>query len=169
MSYPDPRFEDIPEEPRQEILKCIQCGTCSASCPFNNQMDHAPRELFALIMEGEVREVLTSNTPWFCVSCYHCMTRCPRLVPVTDIMYSLKQRAMELGLEPKKNKMPYLYRAFRDIVTRRGRVTGALVLTKYGVSHPLDIIRNTPIGLKLIKKGRFDLFPKAIKDWRKIK
>ncbi|MBW2220604.1 MAG: 4Fe-4S dicluster domain-containing protein, partial [Deltaproteobacteria bacterium] len=61
----------------KDILKCIQCGTCSGSCPFTDQMDYAPRGLFALIRDGEMDEVLKSNTMWFCSSCYQCVERCP--------------------------------------------------------------------------------------------
>ena len=82
----------------RRILKCIQCGACSALRPLTEQMDHAPREIFGLIRDNEITEVLQSNTPWFCVSCYQCMARCPQEIPVTDLMCVLKQMAIKYGL-----------------------------------------------------------------------
>ena len=96
----------------QHIQKCIQCGTCSGSCPLTDVMDHGPRELFAMIRDGLMREALEANTPWYCVSCYQCTVRCPRKIPVTDIFYTLKQMAMQNGLYARRHKMPDLYRAF---------------------------------------------------------
>ncbi|MCS6843379.1 MAG: 4Fe-4S dicluster domain-containing protein, partial [Caldilineales bacterium] len=32
--------------------RCIQCGTCGGSCPSAADMDHTPRQLFALIFAG---------------------------------------------------------------------------------------------------------------------
>jgi Fe-S oxidoreductase len=53
-------------------------------------MDHTPRGLFALIRAGERDEVLRSNTPWMCLSCYHCVVRCPQEIAITDVMYAIK-------------------------------------------------------------------------------
>jgi len=60
-------------------------------------MDHTPRALFAMINAGMEDEVLGSNTPWYCVSCYACTTRCPQQIPITDLMYTLKQMAVARG------------------------------------------------------------------------
>jgi len=35
-----------------EIKHCIQCGTCSGSCPQGAVMDHARRKIFSLIRAG---------------------------------------------------------------------------------------------------------------------
>lgn len=74
---------------------CIQCGTCGGSCPPAADMDHTPRTLFAMIRAGMRDEVLSSNTPWMCVSCYYCTSRCPQNVLITDIMYALKGMAIK--------------------------------------------------------------------------
>ncbi|MCK7469438.1 MAG: hypothetical protein MZU95_00560 [Desulfomicrobium escambiense] len=55
----------------REIKKCIQCGTCSSSCPLSYVMDHGPRKMFSLIRAGFRDEVLSSNTIWFCSSVLH--------------------------------------------------------------------------------------------------
>lgn len=143
----------------KKILRCIQCGTCSASCPLTDQMDHAPRELFALIRDGEMEEALRSNTVWYCVSCYHCVVRCPQEIPVTDLIYSLKQMADQHGLAPVHHKMPDLYHAFSRVVERCGRITEAMVMANYGMRHLPDAVINFPTAVRLMKRGRLHLFP----------
>ncbi|RJP44114.1 MAG: heterodisulfide reductase [Desulfobacteraceae bacterium] len=152
----------------REILGCIQCGTCSASCPLTDQMDHAPRELFALVRDGAMEEVLRSNTPWFCVSCYQCMVRCPREIPVTDIMYALKRMAAEAGIFPKGHKMPGLYKIFNQDVARYGKITGSILMGRYGLRHPVDMASKMGTGLGLLKTRRFDFTPQKMVDPRKI-
>jgi heterodisulfide reductase subunit C len=125
-------------------------------------MDHAPRELFALFRDGAVSEVLQSNTPWFCVSCYQCMVRCPQQIPVTDIMYLLKQMAAERGLSPAGHKLPDLYRAFAREIEAHGRVSEALVMARYGARHPLDMLGKAGLGLKLLTRRRLELIPHNI-------
>ena len=60
---------------------CIQCGTCGGSCPSADDMDHTPRDALRDDPGRHADEVLRSNTPWMCVSCYHCVVRCPQERP----------------------------------------------------------------------------------------
>jgi heterodisulfide reductase subunit C len=141
----------------REILTCIQCGTCSGSCPLTDDMDHAPREIFALIRDGEMEAALSSNTPWFCVSCYQCMVRCPQKIPVTDLMYSLKEMALAHGLAEPSNKMPDVYRAFLKEVKSSGKMSETFLMARYGLKHPLDMFSKTSLALKLLSRGRLEL------------
>ncbi len=145
-----------------KIATCIQCGTCSGSCPLSNRMDHAPRELFALLRDGDLETVLQSNTPWFCVSCFQCTVRCPKQIPVTDIMYGLKQIALEAGSAPAAHKIPDLYRAFEQVVDRNGRISEAAIMARYGRRHPGDAVRQLPLALRLLQKGRLEMRPARI-------
>ena len=43
------------------LRHCIQCGTCGGSCPSAADMDHTPRELFAMIRAGMRDEVLAQQ------------------------------------------------------------------------------------------------------------
>ncbi len=45
-----------------ELQNCIQCGSCSGSCPLAPYMDYGPRQLFELAREGDMEEVLKANT-----------------------------------------------------------------------------------------------------------
>lgn len=146
----------------EKIRTCIQCGTCSGSCPLTDQMDHAPRELFALVKDGETAAVLASNTPWYCVSCYQCMVRCPREIPITDIMYALKRIAAREGTAPRTHKMPDLYRAFRRELDQNGKITESMVMARYGMRHPIDMLRQTGLALLMARKGRLEFTPRKI-------
>ena len=63
-------------------------------------MDHTPRQLFALVRAGLRDEVLRSNTPWMCVSCYFCSVRCPQEIHIPDVMYAIKAIASREGVAP---------------------------------------------------------------------
>lgn len=152
----------------KKILNCIQCGTCSGSCPFSDRMDHTPRELFALIRDGEISEVFRSNTPWFCVSCYHCMVRCPQELAVTDLMYFVKQMAIKNNLAAYNNKIPDLYYAFRKEVEHHGRVNSTLLMARYGRKHPVDMFSKLSLGFKLWFKKRLEIVPRKVKCPKRI-
>jgi heterodisulfide reductase subunit D len=50
----------------EQLLSCIQCGTCSASCPTAFAMDYTPRQLWHMVRLGMKEEVLSSRTFWLC-------------------------------------------------------------------------------------------------------
>jgi heterodisulfide reductase subunit C len=154
------KFYDTPYG--RKILKCIQCGTCSASCPLTGLMEHGPREIFALIRDGEMEPALRSETPWYCVSCYQCVARCPQEIPVIDLMYCLKRMSMEYDLVPDSHKIPDLYRAFSQAVDHHGRISEAMVMANYGILHPLDALKNISVALKLLKRKRLEILPQQI-------
>jgi len=147
---------------REELLKCIQCGTCSASCPTAYAMDHTPRRIIASLRAGQLEEVLRSNTPWVCASCYYCTVRCPAGIEFTEFMYHLKRMAVERGLYPPGK--PALYQAFVSTVERYGRSAETELMIRYFLStlNPLGLIKLAPFGLKMLLRGRFPLLPHRI-------
>ena len=147
---------EIMAKPGGEALRdCIQCGTCSGTCPMSVYMDLTPRRVIALTRAGLERDVLQSATPWLCASCYECQVRCPREIKVTDIMYALKRRAIEKGKYPKKFPIPVLARAFYNMVASRGRNSESWLVVELMLrTNPLGLLKMAPLGLKLMKAGR---------------
>ncbi len=100
----------IPEGER--IKQCIQCGTCTGSCPVSYKMEITPRQIISYFRAGEISKILQSNSIWLCISCYSCQTRCPSLIKVTDIIYALKQTALTKNIYSKKTSCPSFERYF---------------------------------------------------------
>ena len=90
-----------------EIDKCIQCGTCSSSCPMSVYMDYPPRKIMAMVKSGFKDEALRSLTIWLCPSCYTCQVRCPAKIKITDVMYALKRMAIEQKVYPLEIRHPH--------------------------------------------------------------
>jgi heterodisulfide reductase subunit C len=153
------------------LKSCIQCGTCGGSCPSAPDMDHSPRKIFAMIREDLREEVLSSNTAWFCVSCYYCTVRCPQDIHITDIMYALKRTAIKSGKSHKTNIAPAFSEMFIDYVESYGRSFELGLAARYHLRYnPINAIRMaTGFGLKMITKGRFDLTPKRIQNTGQLK
>ncbi len=142
----------------EKLYGCIQCGTCSATCPVSIFMDHTPRQIMALTRAGFKDEVLRSFTIWLCASCYACTVDCPKEIKITDIMYALKRRAIRDGVYPKRFPIPVLAREFYHMVRRRGRVTESqLVVRLFLLTNWLAMLKTWRLGLNLLRTGRFSL------------
>jgi heterodisulfide reductase subunit C len=167
-------FEEVvaatPGDPH--LNRCIQCGTCGGSCPSGADMDHTPRHLFAMIDAGMRQQVLSSNTPWYCVSCYYCMTRCPEEVHITDLMYTLKRMAVAEKFFQYSSAAdgPEFSETFVDFVENYGRSFELGLVTRFYLRyHPLDAVRKAGLGWGMWQKGRMDLTPTRIKDIDQLK
>ena len=141
---------------------CIQCGTCGGSCPSAADMDHTPRMLFAMIRAGMREEALSSNTPWMCVSCYHCVVRCPQEVHIADIMYTLKSMAIRAKLY-KDSIAPDFSQTFVDMVESYGRSYEFGLATRHYLKHfPMRLPGMAPMGLGMLSRKRMEITPKRI-------
>jgi heterodisulfide reductase subunit C len=148
---------------------CIQCGTCGGSCPSSADMDHTPRMLFAMIRAGMREAALMSNTPWICVSCYHCVVRCPQNVHIADVMYTLKGMAIEARLF-QDSTAPDFSKTFVDMVEEYGRGYEFGLATRHYLKHfPLRLPSMAPMGLGLLSKQRMTIAPKRIKGIKQLK
>jgi quinone-modifying oxidoreductase, subunit QmoC len=106
-----------------EMVKmCMQCGVCAGSCPFGPHWEHTPQKIFMMIRAGKREQVLTSDAMWMCTSCYNCVVRCPRQLPITTIMHGLAQYSHRLGLAPKMQPTREFSLRFFGNFRRAGRV-----------------------------------------------
>jgi heterodisulfide reductase subunit C len=94
----------------ENLFGCYQCGTCSAGCPFIDDMDLTPDEVIRYVILDR-DEVLNSKTIWLCSSCFTCAERCPRDINITKIMEALRQIILRRKVDktkplkiPKKDK-----------------------------------------------------------------
>ena len=153
---------------------CMQCGMCSGSCPIGTEMDQGPRKIFMMVRAGMVEEVFSSSTLWNCTSCYRCVVRCPRSVPVTHILQGLAGAAAHLGYAPKQENIRFA-KSFWWSTQKFGRTDERLVTAKYYFSGGLadgfkKAMSNIKIALGMIKAGRMHIGgPKKIKAGPQLK
>ena len=155
----------------EEIDRCIQCGTCSSSCPMAVYMDHPPRKIIAMIKNGFKDEALRSFTIWLCPSCYTCQVRCPSNIKITDVMYALKRKAIEEKIYPGSFAIPVLAREMYKLIAKYGRNSELwLVVNMYLKSkNPLGLLKMAPMGIDLMKTGRMSLKKEKIKNRKQLR
>lgn len=148
----------------ESLKKCIQCGSCTGSCPVSYAMDITPREVIALFRAYDIESILSSRTIWICASCYACTVRCPQGVQVTDILYALKRLALEQKIFPKRFPVSSLSKSFVFLANRYGRsYEPGLILAYFLKTNPFRLLGLIPLFLKLSFKGRVGFFPKKIR------
>jgi heterodisulfide reductase subunit C len=153
----------------KKIKRCIQCGTCTGSCPVSYMMDITPREVIALFRAGDIESILNSRTIWTCASCYACTVRCPVGIKVTDILYALKRLAMESRLFPQKFPVYALSQSFVSVMNIFGKsYEPGLILLYYLKTNPFKLISMLPFTFRMWRKGRINWLPKRIRDRKRF-
>ncbi len=93
--------KEVEELSGENLFSCLQCGTCSAGCPYVEEMDLTPDEVIRYIILDR-KEVLNSKTIWLCSSCFTCAVRCPRDINITKIMEALRQIILRNKIDKTK-------------------------------------------------------------------
>lgn len=153
MQLPDPLA------PIQEMVRtCIQCGTCTGSCPNAFAMDQTPRQLWRMVLMGQKDVIFQSKTFALCSSCYYCTLRCPRGLLLTEAMGALKQIASRENLA-KYRQSSLFYKSFIKSVRNHGRVREMEFMTLYFTSmkNPFVPFRFAALGMRLMLKKKISL------------
>ena len=95
------KYEIAAKPGGENITKCFACGTCTAGCPvFQVDHEYNPRKIIRMILMGMREQVLSSKTIWLCAQCYTCSANCPQDVDFSDIMFALRDLAVQEGHAP---------------------------------------------------------------------
>jgi len=142
----------------ESIRLCIQCGTCTASCPNADRMEHTPSQLIAMARAGMRKEVLASKAMWYCLSCYLCTVRCPRGIKQTELMHALEYLSIKEGVSPGETLTPTMYRLFNHYACSLGSLPELWFMTRFYLqTNPLRAWRIVPVALNMLRRGRLSL------------
>ncbi len=89
----DIRFEE-------GLNACMNCGVCTAICPAAEFYNYDPRQVVDSVQSRDnetIRDLLKSETIWYCGQCMSCKTGCPRGNTHGQIKMALRQLSQELG------------------------------------------------------------------------
>jgi heterodisulfide reductase subunit C len=143
---------------------CIQCGTCSGTCPAADYMDHTPRRIIGFVLADMKEEVLNSNTYWYCASCFHCTVRCPSMIDIAETMYALKRYSIWMHIQQEGLLGPTFSETFVKTILRSGRSYEPVLATTYLFSAGVkEFIQEATMATGLMLKGRLPILPPRIK------
>ncbi len=158
---------------KENKVKCLQCGRCTAGCPAARVFDgYNPRELMRRVQDGEEHTLDNDPVIWLCGQCYTCNSRCPRNNNPASIILQARERAYQQGYAPRE-----IYQqsnSLLDSLLLNGVTITPLVLKeKLGTLTELVnteelIHRRAELGLPQYNPREVPIPAKAIKQIRTI-
>jgi heterodisulfide reductase subunit C len=95
---PNPEFTNMLIEKGAKTLNlCFQCGTCTGSCASGRFTAFRTRKVVRRAQLGLKEQILPCDDLWMCTTCYTCFERCPRGVEIPDIIFLLRNLAVQAG------------------------------------------------------------------------
>ena len=79
-----------------DVLTCMQCGTCSSSCPSGRYTSLNTRRIVRGTRVG--KDILHDEDLWMCTTCYTCQERCPREIKIADTILAIRTIAVHEGI-----------------------------------------------------------------------
>lgn len=151
------------------LKTCIQCGSCSGTCPVVEYMDQTPRRVIGMINANLKEEVLALNTYWFCASCYHCTVRCPAKIDIAEIMYAVKRYSIWHKTFSEDLVGPTFSETFVKTIVRSGRSYEPILAPTYMFNmEPKEFVQEAFTATKMMLKGRIPLLPPRIKHLKEF-
>ncbi len=84
-------YRELAKYGAKDIEICMQCGTCSASCPLSSGTNPFPRKIYRYIQLGLKDKLLKSTEPWLCYYCGDCNKDCPRGAEPAETMMATRR------------------------------------------------------------------------------
>ncbi len=90
-------YDEIAAAGGANVKMCFQCGTCTAGCPSSKETAYKTRKVMRMAQLGLEQELMSSDDIWQCTTCYTCEERCPRGVPIVDVVVAIRNIAVKKG------------------------------------------------------------------------
>lgn len=76
------------------VLKCMRCGKCSATCPSYDEMEYHPHQFVYMVEKGDIEMLMKSDSIYKCLTCFACVDRCPRNVEPAKVVEAVRLAAV---------------------------------------------------------------------------
>jgi len=75
----------------EDVVKCYNCGNCTATCPFSKEPFLFPRKSMRYLQMGLEDRLRGNLEPWLCYYCGECSEQCPRQAEPGETMMSMRR------------------------------------------------------------------------------
>jgi heterodisulfide reductase subunit C len=163
---------EVKERSGENVFRCYYCQKCTVGCPTAYAMDYQPAQVLKMIQLGMREPLLKSSSPWLCVGCETCGTRCPNEIRLAPVMDTLKYMALEAGYAPPETTVYALHRSFLDSIKLFGRVHETTMLAEYMLRSKdiFSLLRsNIGVAITLLVNRKIPILPERVKGLAQVK
>jgi len=132
--------EDIRARVGETFMSCLQCGTCTSVCPWNQVASYSPRRILRELTLDTGTEESVDLAAWRCVTCNSCWLHCPRGIKIIDVIKAVRMLNVNNARIPEQFQMPL------DSLIANGNPWNGVRQKRLEWAQSLDIPAFTPDG-----------------------
>jgi Fe-S oxidoreductase len=126
-------LQGVITEVGETFLSCLQCGTCTSVCPWNQVFSYSPRRILRQLTLETGTAQSVDQAVWSCVTCNACGVNCPRGIELIDVIQAVR------NLNVKGGRVPEVLAAPLASLKSQANPWGAERAMRTQWSHDLDI------------------------------
>jgi heterodisulfide reductase subunit B len=153
----------VRSETGENVFLCYQCNKCSAGCPLAEHFDLTPNQVMRAAQLGLEDLALKSSTPWLCIGCETCTTRCPNGIDVARVMDFMAAESRARGIAAPVPAVGLFADIFLKNLRRFGRSyeLGLIMEMNLRSGQPL---KDLSMGWAMMRKRKIKLLPEMAGD-----
>ncbi|MBK5200878.1 MAG: 4Fe-4S dicluster domain-containing protein [Spirochaetaceae bacterium] len=121
--------EQVQRNSGVNVLKCMRCGKCSATCPNYDVMEYHPHQFVNMVENNQVELLMKSESLYMCLTCFACVERCPRGVEPGKLVEAIRLEAVRIK-ENNHLKPDQIVKKLTDKMPQQAIVTAFRKYTK---------------------------------------
>ena len=90
----------------ETFMTCLQCGTCTVVCPWNQVSSYNPRLILRHLGLDTSTEQSVDKAVWSCVTCNQCGHYCPQGIDIIDLVKEVRVQNIDSGRMLKQFEAP---------------------------------------------------------------
>jgi heterodisulfide reductase subunit C len=172
MSENISKVSDLQSHTGVEVMRCYQCGKCTAGCVLASEMNFPPSYVMRLLQTGTKEnfdKVISSNSIWLCLNCENCLGRCPMEIDIPKMMDYLRTQSVSKNkLHPDSKPILAFHQSFLNSVKHTGRLYEVGLVLDFKL-RTFRLAQDIAIAPSMYLKGKLHLLPERIKDRMSMK
>lgn len=160
--------QELKEICGEDVVRCYQCGKCTAGCPMAVEADLTPNQIARLVQLGEGERALDCEAIWLCLGCETCTARCPQKVDLAGIMDGMREISLRRNKSKAAKNIRAFHQAFLDQVKTFGRVPEFPLIGDYKLRSGA-FFQDILVAPSMAQKGKIKFVPEKVKGAAEVK
>jgi heterodisulfide reductase subunit C len=160
--------KELAQRSGENVFLCYQCRKCASGCPNRQFMESSPAQFMRYAQLGMTDEMMKQNTIWYCLSCHTCSARCPQDIDIAHVVDTVRIMVQEKKIKVDSGNTKLFNRLIMTMLKYTGRMYEVALTGLFNV-FSLQLFKDIPLGMKLIKKGKLKILPSIKRPFEMMK